>query len=117
MLDDEFDGGTFAVWWVPLSLLVCVFDRAGAVRQLATPPPANIAFTRGHSIYLSIYEEASRAGLFSSLDDHREFVSSAYARLSVAIQRATAIGATDAARRIRENATAALVQDGIAPAH
>src|SRR5438552_1457406 len=44
------------------------------------------------------------AALVSDSADFRRFRSTTHARLSVAIQRATAIGAMDAARRIRDSA-------------
>jgi len=72
---------------------------------------------QAHVLIQWISKEASSAGLLSDSADFRRFRSTTYARLSVAIQRATAIGAVDAARRIRDSATAvSIIRDGIAAA-
>jgi hypothetical protein len=70
-----------------------------------------------HELLRWMISEASRAGSFTSAADLRLFRSALYTRVSIAIQRATAIAAVDAARRIREHAAAAPARDAAAPAH
>jgi hypothetical protein len=67
-----------------------------------------------HELVRWMISEASRAGIFSNTAEFHSFRTTVYTQLSTAVQRATAIGALDGARRIRENAAASAAHNGVA---
>ena len=62
---------------------------------------------QAHKLIDWLVSEASACGRLNDSSERREFRATAAARLSVAIQRGVAICAVDAAKRIRDGASAA----------